>query len=589
MYHSQEHLNSASSVSARSLADFSAVSTPSAAVNGKSAVKEHADSDVPAIKDKPIHRRLWFSCIICALASAVASAAFLPQQSLWTDEAVQLAGLQLNPIEVTQWLSGVAQNDFGIPDDRMPPLSYWVGWGWSRIFGLSERSLRWLSVVATVLATATVCAVAHSVWGFRPAIAGGLLFALSPNVIYQAVEIRAYALLMLAAAGAFACLLKFATTPVADRHARMGWLAGMTGCSILSLYLHFFGVVICGACLLASFIVTWREGAQVLPIVLAGSICVISAIGILPFLKSSISKSAPTPGLSQPSGDVQTTSKAQGLAKLMLRQVCHGAMLGSRPILVVSLVGAGVAGLAALLPGRKAGAGTDALVLAIGSGLLVTGAAYIAQTSFDASSPRYSVWILPGLMLLFGSGVEATSSWPRWLALLGVVLLLIGEAYALTLFVFRGSAFAHTAYGPIEARIHRYGVDRVALVFEGDMNQAVHIYTPARYEFRGKLHQYSYDPEASRTGATRVREALRSQEEPVDPAVLPFELLIVVSPEQVDSLGVVRQLNYGIDTRPDGPVARALLASHGWERVEEDTFLAYVTAHVDVFKRVGDR
>lgn len=44
MSYSQEHLDPVPSVSARSLAEFSAVSTPSAAVNGKSAVKEHASA-----------------------------------------------------------------------------------------------------------------------------------------------------------------------------------------------------------------------------------------------------------------------------------------------------------------------------------------------------------------------------------------------------------------------------------------------------------------------------------------------------------------------------------------------------------------
>lgn len=82
---------------------------------------------------------IGMGCVAVAVASA---AAFLPHQTLWTDEAAQLNGLTLGPVEVVRWLTDRVQYDFGTPDDRMPPLSYWLGWAWSRAFGLSEMPMR---------------------------------------------------------------------------------------------------------------------------------------------------------------------------------------------------------------------------------------------------------------------------------------------------------------------------------------------------------------------------------------------------------------------------------------------------------------
>ena len=501
--------------------------------------------DTILVKASAIPRKSWFGCLFCSLVSVVASGAFLPHQSLWNDEATQLSGLQLNPVEVTRWLADDVDYDFGVPDDRMPPVSYWVGWGWSRVFGLSETAMRWMSVAAAVLSTAIIFATALSVWGWWPALGAGLLFALSPNVVYQSVEIRAYALLMLAAAGAFACLVKLLTTAVSERRARLGWLAGLIACSVIAMYLHFFGVVLSGACFLAAFVVSWKQGSPLVPLVLAGAILAASAIGLLPFVKAAATISGPKAHPAADPGTSQVVSKPMGLVKLVVRQVCNGAMIGSRPIVVLALVGAALAGLAAILPGWKAPPETMACVIALASGLLVTGLAYVAQSSFDASSPHYNIWMLPGLMLLFASGLAATKVWPRRLALLGVSCLLIGELYGVSELALRGSAFAHTAYGPIEARIRRYGADRVALIYEGTPSDTTHFHSPVRYAFGKSLHQYVFDANASSDGAPRVVGYANDPATAIDPAEVPVDVLIVISPQRLDSEGVCEQLRLG--------------------------------------------
>ncbi len=58
--------------------------------------------------------------VVCVAIGIVADALFLPHQSLWNDEATQLDGLTLSPIEVTRWLAGRVDYDFGVPMTGCP-------------------------------------------------------------------------------------------------------------------------------------------------------------------------------------------------------------------------------------------------------------------------------------------------------------------------------------------------------------------------------------------------------------------------------------------------------------------------------------
>src|SRR3954453_7610835 len=133
---------------------------------------------------------------VCLAAGMMAASLFLPHEGLWIDEAAQLSGLSLGPVEVVNWLTGRSHHDFGVPDDRMPPLSYWMQWLWSRLFGLEERPLRWFGVMCVGAAVSLVFEAARRAWGLGAGVAAGILLGLSPNVVVQAVDIRAYPLFL---------------------------------------------------------------------------------------------------------------------------------------------------------------------------------------------------------------------------------------------------------------------------------------------------------------------------------------------------------------------------------------------------------
>jgi hypothetical protein len=502
---------------------------------------------------------------------------FLPHQSLWNDEATQMSGLSLDPVEVTKWLAGRVDYDFGVPDDRMPPLSYWAGWAWSRIFGLGEGPMRWFGVACVALATGIVFMAANRAWGLKSGAAAALLLATSPNVIVQAVEIRAYPMLILASAGVFACLIEYATGPIESRRK---WLAGMVACGIGAMYTHFFGLVPLGGALVAALVLARARGESIWPVVGAGGVAAIAALGLGPFVFASTTMSQGATG--------PTDGKLTGLIRLVYRQFSHPATSVSSVAVGVSALGFVVAILCGLAPKRRSGWASAALEVAMASGLSVVVLVHLAQSSFAATSPSYNVWILPALALLMASGLVANAHAVRVTALAGIIMTLAANTYATGQLAVRGDAFAHTPHRHIAALIRHYGPEKTAVIHDGDTAQAWHIYSPLRYEFGGKVRQFRYLPNDRDAPGVRVADyPPHKAEVEVDPTGLPFDDLIIVRSEQRGAKDVVSQVHRGVIPMGDGPVARALLASGGWERVEQETYLAFVGADIDVFRKVA--
>src|SRR6516165_12442891 len=92
---------------------------------------------------------IFFSPMFCfSIVAALFIALFLElykfahAQNIWLDETTQLSGITLSPWEMLRWLSGINADRFGVPADRMPPVSYAVDWLWLRLAGSSVIGFR---------------------------------------------------------------------------------------------------------------------------------------------------------------------------------------------------------------------------------------------------------------------------------------------------------------------------------------------------------------------------------------------------------------------------------------------------------------
>ncbi len=130
---------------------------------------------------------------------------------------------------------------FNVPLDRTPPLSYWLGTAWIRVFGIQVLILRCLSVLLSIASIVAVYMTARRYLNGRSSLICAFLLALSPNFLVEAVEIRAYATFILfSVLLAYSYLRLIAVKPDPSTHDLWLFSVAATLCS----YSHFFGIVI---------------------------------------------------------------------------------------------------------------------------------------------------------------------------------------------------------------------------------------------------------------------------------------------------------------------------------------------------------
>src|SRR3990167_5235609 len=106
-------------------------------------------------------------------------------ESLWGDESFSAMAVKL-PFGETM---GVVMRD------TAPPLFYFVGWIWGRVFGFSEVALRSSSLLLMIGAAVFAYAIVKRIGKDRfAAIGAGFLSLLSPFLVPFAFEFRMYAL-----------------------------------------------------------------------------------------------------------------------------------------------------------------------------------------------------------------------------------------------------------------------------------------------------------------------------------------------------------------------------------------------------------
>jgi 4-amino-4-deoxy-L-arabinose transferase-like glycosyltransferase len=127
--------------------------------------------------------------------------------------------------------------------ENTPPLFYLLDWLWSRAFGVSELGLRSLSAVAGALAVVPMVRLARRIGGaaggrlapFAVGLIGAALVAVNPLAQWLSQEARAYALLILLSAAAWAALAAALDRP----SARNLWVWALAAAA--ATWTHYFG------------------------------------------------------------------------------------------------------------------------------------------------------------------------------------------------------------------------------------------------------------------------------------------------------------------------------------------------------------
>jgi hypothetical protein len=274
-----------------------------------------------------------------------------------------------------------------------------------------------------------------------------------------------------------------------------------------------------------------------------------------------------------------------GLARLAYRLFAHPATVLSTIAVAAALAGGALAITAAVVSGiSERSRVIIGLTIAVASGLAVVALAHFAQSGFNAATPSYNVWGLPGLALLASAGLRAPNRWHWRAAWCGAVLLLAANVYGTVQLAVHGLYFAHTPHRAIADIVRRYGPDAVVAYDEPPApSQVWHVYSPLRYEFGPALRQYEWT--AGNNGPRLV--AYPNKERETSPTGVTAKYLVVIRPKQAGAAQVVEQVRHGVPPVGAGPLVELLSASPEWERVEAATFGSFVPADVVVFRRKG--
>lgn len=190
----------------------------------------------------------------------------LAAQGLWSDELFSVS-IITQVGEGRHWYEYVPKlfPDLRIEDSALtwkagensPPLFEVLLWLWTRVFGVSDFSVRALSAVAGSLAPLVLFVGLRRPLGGWAAGGAALLMALSPSAVAYSQEARGYALLLLLATCAVVRLVRYALADAAPM--RRGFALDIVLYVLLS-YTHYTGLLLAGALVMVRFVLAWRRG-----------------------------------------------------------------------------------------------------------------------------------------------------------------------------------------------------------------------------------------------------------------------------------------------------------------------------------------
>jgi len=398
---------------------------------------------------------------------------FAGLQALWVDETTQLSGLALPLSEQLSWLLHRTDPGLGVPPDRMPPISYWLGSLWGAVFGLTETSLRWFGIACILAAAPALYLAGRRVGG---AASGRFMLASAlwaPGIIAQAVEIRAYPPFFAFAAWA-TCLFASLVFDTRNRSARWGKLIALGAVVVLATYTHFFGIVF-GACLFAALLADrLATRGPVLPVLAVGTGTALICAGVAPFALAAVALSSDAAAAAAPRSLGETLSAS---ARLAVRTFAHSSHFIH--LAVATLLAAGLVGLFALSVTMPARTKRLILLAPLLVAFPVLAGLNLVISGFDVLAVHYNIWMVPIAALFLSAPLAAeTNSWHGRLARSSAALVVAAQLAATTLFVLSASYFTH---GPGEWVADTIDEPARTLVIHDPNGPWAHVYFPIHF------------------------------------------------------------------------------------------------------------
>jgi hypothetical protein len=434
---------------------------------------------------------IWASAlVILLLVFSIELFAFARIQDVWIDESTQLSGITAKLWDMLHWLSGKDLDRFGVPGDRMPPISYILDWSWLRLFGSSELGFRLFHSAFVVAGACTLALIALRKLGLAAATITLLFLILSPKLIEMGVEIRAYPIFFAITCVQVAVFLQLVPKSNSPnlKIIDLKILAAFGSLCLVATYSHFYGVVSTCAFFLALGFAYSNDSRSLTSLAVAFALVILGSLGLVPFLTNAIE------GSSQPAMKEQTANQ---YLTYLLKLFAGPANMVSLPAAVAFLGGtsalllSGAVSAFIRISSREARS-LDWLYAVVIAGAAIPLLASFVVTRFNVMSPNYSGWIFAPLALLVGAGATSSSTgfrlWDyagRFAAVgatmaSGLISTILFLAYA-SMFVHGPQRFVGAVFDGIEGS--------KAIIYEDGAGWG-YSYFPLVFSHHGNIDQY---------------------------------------------------------------------------------------------------
>ncbi|MCA9266405.1 MAG: glycosyltransferase family 39 protein [Planctomycetales bacterium] len=504
-------------------------------------------------------------------------------QSLWFDEVTQVNGLRLGFVEVVPWLCGVDTDRFLVPADRSLPLSYWVGHAWCEVFGYDEAVMRRLGIVLTGVGIFWISLAGNRIGGAACGLVSGLLCATAPTILENSSEIRSYPLWICLSGVAWWLVVR-----ILSDHESVGRrsLFGLSAVLTLVSYTHFFGVVESVAIGGTVGLWLWPRRAHRTNLILAVAIYGIACLGLIPFISWGVQHV----GGSEATLDPMSTGWWYGFQRMLYRLVGHPASSVDLWALVVLLLGYALAtGLA--VRGWRDVRGRPAVTVARGiTGILLLGLlgnvfGRMAFSSFDAFRPRYSLWMVPGMILLATTGIRlaylAQDRLPRCVGRAALICLLVASTWIAAVFAGNVQTFTHGPHNVLTAMVGT-APSKTWLVYD-DSPMWGFAYAPLLHEYGLMFPHYQVLPGDDEHNLHPLLGAPSS----VDLHQAPIgTTLLVMSLDSHGQRDIRHHLRKHAIRPSRGPLANALLNDAEWRIIDQRDHFSYTSCHALLVEKI---
>lgn len=511
-----------------------------------------------------------FLALGSVLVVLVVGGLFAHRQSIWIDETTQLNGIALGPSRVLSWLLGDPAYGNGVPADRNPPLSFFLGQFWGVIFGTKPQALRWMGVVAVAGAAAILSRTLSKRVGWLAGLAGLAMFAFVPQISTIAAEIRPYPLMVLFASAAWASFI--AILACQDRPTLRHWFTFGAMC-VLASYTHFYGLLMTGGLLCGLLIDFWHRRKSILPIVLLTAILAVLCAGTIPFALQAAS-------MSHGAHAVQSSGVPGRSLRLLAR------LFVSPSVAVSTIATMSLLGLCAVLCGAGLRKTEDRrMIRAIAMALAIPFALCIVTVritpAFDALAPHYNAWMLPGVSIAVAYGAGGLARIRSVVALAVVACIFLINGYGCYRLV-AGDQFTHGPHNAIMRELAATRPGRTAIIVDETPEWAF-VYFPLRHEFGQNPHVFLAKAEEGIDHLHRVEpDAAASLG-----AARTYDYILLIHAKSLQTKDLAREVRGDAIALPDSYLLESFRQDPAWRQVGSFRHVSFVGAQGSLFQRSG--